>query len=299
MRTVTLSSTRNVMVLMTQSADHVTGATGLTLTITSSKNGGAFASITPTVTERGNGWYNLALTSGMCDTLGDLAIHITATGADPTDLLLQVVAYNSDDATTLGLKNVGYLPAIQANTSVNASRTAAIQANTKVATSLVTAIQANTVVSTLRTAMISAIQANTKVTSSLVTAVQANTKVATSLITAVQANTKVSTSLATAIQANTKVTVSSFPSNFNTLTIANNGVRLSSNVAAQTLDGTIESTYTLRQLLRLYSAVLLGKTSGMGNNHPVFRDIADSKNRITAVTDSSGNRTTVTIASAT
>lgn len=79
------------MVFMVDSTDHITGKTGLTLTITASKDGAAFASITPTVTERGSGWYNLALTVSHTDTLGDLAGHITATGADPTDFIMQVV----------------------------------------------------------------------------------------------------------------------------------------------------------------------------------------------------------------
>lgn len=86
------STARNVAVFMTDSADHVSGKAGLTLTITASKDGAAFASITPTVTDLGTGWYKLALTTGHTDTLGDLAIHITGTGADPTDLVRQVVS---------------------------------------------------------------------------------------------------------------------------------------------------------------------------------------------------------------
>lgn len=78
------------MVMMVDSTDHVTGKTGLTLTITASKDGGAFGSIAPTVTERGNGWYNLALTASHTDTLGDLALHITGTAADPTDMVILV-----------------------------------------------------------------------------------------------------------------------------------------------------------------------------------------------------------------
>ncbi len=77
---------------MTDSVDHITGKTGLTLTITASKDGAAFASISPTVTELANGWYTLALTTTHTNTLADLAIHITSTGADPTDVLCQVVA---------------------------------------------------------------------------------------------------------------------------------------------------------------------------------------------------------------
>lgn len=85
------------MVLMVDSADHITGKTGLTLTITASKDGAAFASISPTVTERGNGWYEVALTTSHTDTLGDLALHITGTSADPSDPLFQVVAYLPGD----------------------------------------------------------------------------------------------------------------------------------------------------------------------------------------------------------
>ena len=78
------------MVLMVDSTDHVTGKTGLTLTITASKNGAAFASITPTVTERGDGWYSIAITAAHTDTEGDLALHITGSGADPSDVLMNV-----------------------------------------------------------------------------------------------------------------------------------------------------------------------------------------------------------------
>lgn len=78
------------MVFITSSSDSKTGLAGATLTITISKDGGTFGSITPTVTDRGNGWYNLALTSAHTDTLGDLAFHITASGADPTDFLCVV-----------------------------------------------------------------------------------------------------------------------------------------------------------------------------------------------------------------
>jgi hypothetical protein len=80
------------MVLMVGSSDHVTGLAGATLTITASKAGGAFASITPTVTDRGSGWYSLALTTAHTDTLGDFVLHITATSADPTDVNDQIIA---------------------------------------------------------------------------------------------------------------------------------------------------------------------------------------------------------------
>jgi hypothetical protein len=91
------STAYNLMLFMVDSADHISGKTGLTLTITASKDGAAFASISPTVTERGSGWYNLALTTSHTDTIGDLALHATGTGADATDVVLQVRARTVDD----------------------------------------------------------------------------------------------------------------------------------------------------------------------------------------------------------
>jgi hypothetical protein len=108
MRLLKQSTARDIMVFMADSTDHVTGKTGLTLTITASKNAAAFASITPTVTERGDGWYKLALTSSHSDTLGDLALHITGTGADPADVLCQVVQYlpGENDAAIMAKTNL-------------------------------------------------------------------------------------------------------------------------------------------------------------------------------------------------
>ena len=92
MREIKQSTAANVMVFMADSTDHITGKTGLTLTVTTSKDGAAFGSITPTVTERGNGWYNMALVTGDTGTVGDLVVRATATGADPGERTLNVVA---------------------------------------------------------------------------------------------------------------------------------------------------------------------------------------------------------------
>lgn len=103
MRLLKKSTLTNVMVFMTDATDHVTGKAGLTLTITASKDGAAFASIAPTVTGLGDGWYTVELTASHTDTLGDLGLHITATGADPTDLICRVIAADLADGTKLGL----------------------------------------------------------------------------------------------------------------------------------------------------------------------------------------------------
>src|SRR4051794_11096718 len=101
-----LSTARDVLVFLADSADHITGKTGLTLTVTASKNALAFASITPTVTERGTGWYAVSLTAGHTDTLGDFALHVTAAGADPADPKWQVVPGLPGELAAAGLDAV-------------------------------------------------------------------------------------------------------------------------------------------------------------------------------------------------
>lgn len=89
------STAVNITVLVVGSADHIAGLTGASLTIYASKAGGTPAAITPTVTELDSthtpGLYKLALTTGHTDTLGELQLHVTAAGADPTDVAHQVV----------------------------------------------------------------------------------------------------------------------------------------------------------------------------------------------------------------
>jgi hypothetical protein len=63
--------------------------------------------------------------------------------------------------------------------------------------------------------------------------------------------------------------------------------------ATAVLAGVIEGSTTLKQSLMLANSVLGGKVSGLPLA-PVFRDIADSKARVTATTDADGNRTAVT-----
>lgn len=62
--------------------------------------------------------------------------------------------------------------------------------------------------------------------------------------------------------------------------------------AAGVLAAVYEGSETVQELLRLMRAVLVGKSSGGG---AVYRDAADSKARVTATLDGSGNRTAVTV----
>lgn len=68
-------------------------------------------------------------------------------------------------------------------------------------------------------------------------------------------------------------------------------------IADALLDRTsgIESSYTLRQALRIILAACGGKSSGHETGTPIYRNPGDSKDRISAVTDADGNRTSVTL----
>jgi hypothetical protein len=86
--------------LLISSTDHITGLTGATVTATLSKSGAAFGAPAGAVSEIGSGWYKVAGNATDTATLGPLALHATATGADPTDALYPVVAYNPQSATS-------------------------------------------------------------------------------------------------------------------------------------------------------------------------------------------------------
>lgn len=79
---------------MVLTSDHITGATGVTPTVTIAKNNGAFASPQGAVTELGNGWYSVAANATDANTLGPLILHAEAGTCDPTDDVFDIVSYN-------------------------------------------------------------------------------------------------------------------------------------------------------------------------------------------------------------
>ncbi len=50
----------------------------------------------------------------------------------------------------------------------------------------------------------------------------------------------------------------------------------------------------MRQVLRIVLAAVAGKSAGGGTGTITFRDVADTKNRISATVDANRNRTAVT-----
>jgi len=89
----------NLLFLMVDSTDHVTGKTGLSPTVTISKNGAAFAAPTGAVTEVANGWYQVAANATDSNTLGPILLHATGAAADPTDIVVADVVANLESDT--------------------------------------------------------------------------------------------------------------------------------------------------------------------------------------------------------
>jgi hypothetical protein len=94
------SSTSNpVLFYMVSSTDHLTPLTGATVTVTCSKNGGAFGACSGAVSEVGNGWYALAGNATDRNTFGTLALRATATGADEAARRVEITALDPFDAS--------------------------------------------------------------------------------------------------------------------------------------------------------------------------------------------------------
>jgi hypothetical protein len=91
---IRFNSTKPLTFLMVSSADHITGLTGLTPTVTISKNGGPYIVPSGRVQEIGNGMYALLADEFDANTLGPLLLHASAVGADPRDDTFDVVDYN-------------------------------------------------------------------------------------------------------------------------------------------------------------------------------------------------------------
>lgn len=108
MREIKQNADANIKLFLTDEADHITGKTGLTLAVFLCKDDGAsFTAITSVAnaTEIANGWYNIDLTNSNnhTDTLGDIIVRATATGADPAERLANVVSnLESDTYAQLG-----------------------------------------------------------------------------------------------------------------------------------------------------------------------------------------------------
>jgi len=102
--TIPQSIAQVVMFKAYLSADHVTEATGKTIAMTISKNGGAFgnpAAGATNATEVSSGWYKVSLGTGDTNTVGPLAIRGAVATIDDVGLLYNVVKATNGGMTAL------------------------------------------------------------------------------------------------------------------------------------------------------------------------------------------------------
>ncbi len=71
------------------------------------------------------------------------------------------------------------------------------------------------------------------------------------------------------------------------------GTTTKESIASAVHDEIIEGTMTHRESVRLQNSVMFGKVSGAGTVNEIFRDIADTKDRVAVTVDASGNRTNI------
>ena len=86
-------SARKFKIYMTDSADPLAGKTGLaSFTVKLAKDSAAEATVSPTITERGGGWYEVTPLAAHRDTLGESAWTFTHAGANDFVRLEEVEA---------------------------------------------------------------------------------------------------------------------------------------------------------------------------------------------------------------
>ena len=72
-------------------------------------------------------------------------------------------------------------------------------------------------------------------------------------------------------------------------------IPLAADNRAAVLAGTVDGTFTFQQVLQVLGSVNAGKVSGGNTGTPVFRNLGDTANVVSAAVDSNGNRSSVTI----
>lgn len=105
-----------LLIQFLDSADHLTGKTGLTPTLQIRKTNGSFASPAGAVTEVGKGWYRIAPNATDNNTVGPLLIEGTASGADPAGSTYEVVPYNPHIVQKVDVDTIKTNPVVNAGT---------------------------------------------------------------------------------------------------------------------------------------------------------------------------------------
>lgn len=124
----------NIPFWLVSATDNVSPITGLGSgpVVTLSKNGASFAAAGGTVTEIGNGWYNLSANTTDTGTLGALLLHATGTGAIAADDYHEVCVDLPGGTVSSVTGNIGgnVTGSVGSVTGLTASNVGAIKAKT-------------------------------------------------------------------------------------------------------------------------------------------------------------------------
>lgn len=97
--------------VMFSSQDHINGVTGLTPSVTISKNGGVFVNASGSISEIGSGWYAFNGSIPDRNTIGELVIKATAPNSDSFETKYTIVPFDPFDSMRLGLTSLPNAPA--------------------------------------------------------------------------------------------------------------------------------------------------------------------------------------------
>jgi hypothetical protein len=215
--------------------------------------------------------------------------------SDVSDVLSRAVVINSETTD------------IQSETEVIQSQVVAIralasdiQSDTNVMVPILSDVQSDTniLVTTLTTAgtvfeMLSDVYSDTTAINSDTTVIESVTSDIQSDTSDIQSKLVVAQSRILIIKSDTSDVISALVKVYSDTTVISSDtavIEAADNVWDEAIDGAV----TARQLMRLYASALGGKASGLATATAVYRDLADSKDRITATVDADGNRTAVT-----
>ncbi|MCA9137251.1 MAG: hypothetical protein KDB00_10840 [Planctomycetales bacterium] len=110
------NSARPFKIYFADDADPAAGKTGVTGVSTKlAKSGLAEGTVSPTIDERGGGWYEVTPLAAHRDTLGESAWTFSATGVKDAIRLEEVVAFDSQDGANMGLSQLEVAAAVLAN----------------------------------------------------------------------------------------------------------------------------------------------------------------------------------------
>jgi len=303
-------STSLVVVLKAYlSSDHVSAATGKTIAITISKNGGAFGNPNAgatNATEIASGWYKVTLDTTDTATLGPLVVRGTATATDDAETIYTVVKATNGGLTGIadavagasgGVAIVGSAMTLAADQAVNVTK----WSGTAVATPDTAGYPKVTIKSGAGTGEVNLSSGAVPVTGDLTATMK------TSVTTAATAATPTVTLASVTHTGAVIPTVTTTTNLTNAPTAGDLTAAMKASVtaavptatanAAGLLAATAYGSVTVADHLKRTGATTAGLSSGAGTDTEVFYAIGDASRATPIVTftvDASGTRSAVT-----